>query len=53
MYFLLFNKITDALDAIEKCNYGAAADILMSAQAEAEELYVGSKNKERPDSAGL
>ena len=40
MYFLLFNRITDALTEIEKRNYGRASDILKGAQADAEEIYI-------------
>ena len=47
MYLHLFNKVTDALAAIEKCNYGEAADLLRSAQAETEELYLS--NEGSPD----
>ena len=40
MYFLLFNKITDALAALRKFNYGEAVGILQTAQIEAEEMYI-------------
>lgn len=40
MYLTLFNRITQALDALDQSNYGTAADILKSAQQEAEELYL-------------
>ena len=40
LYFHLFNAVTDALQAIEQQNYGQAADLLISAQQETEELYM-------------
>lgn len=40
MYLTLFNRITQALDALDQNNYGTAADILKHAQVEAEELYL-------------
>ena len=40
MYLLLFNAVTDALEDIADCNYGAARDLLISAQQQTEELYI-------------
>lgn len=40
MYSTLFNAITDALEQVEKQNYGAAKDILIEAQQKSEELYM-------------
>lgn len=40
LYLHLFNRITDALQEIEKQNFGRTADILRSAQQEAEEMYI-------------
>lgn len=40
MYLTLFNRITQALDALDQNNYGTAADLLKHAQIEAEELYL-------------
>ena len=40
LYLHLFNRITDALQEIEKQNFGRAAGILRSAQQEAEEMYI-------------
>ena len=40
MYLLLFNAITDALEEMEKQNYGEAAELLRKAQADAEEIYI-------------
>lgn len=45
MYLHLFNRITDAIEAIEKCNYGEAADILRSAQRKAEDIYLDDKDE--------
>ena len=45
LYFHLFNQITDALEAMEKQNYGEARDILMRAQQEAEERYLNAGEK--------
>ena len=41
MYFFLFNRISDALSALGNNNYGEAANILKSAQQEAESIYIG------------
>ena len=40
MYHLLFNAITDALEQIEKQNFGSAKDLLIAAQQQAEEIYI-------------
>ena len=40
LYTGLFNRITDALDAISQCNYGQAKTILEQAQLNAEEQYM-------------
>ena len=45
MYFLLFNAITDALENIADCNYGAARDLLIFAQQQTEELYIGAEDE--------
>lgn len=42
MYAVLFNAVTDALNMMEDRDYGAAQRRLMSAQREAEELYLDS-----------
>lgn len=39
-YSLLFNAITDALGSIEEQNFGTAREMLMTAQQQAEELYM-------------
>lgn len=40
LYHLLFNAITDALEAIQKLNIGEAKKILMEAQQKTEEAYL-------------
>ena len=40
MYTILFNAITDALDELEKTNYGTAKGILIAAQQMAEDTYI-------------
>ena len=44
MYHLLFNAITDALMQMEKQNYGSAKETLISAQQEAEEIYMSAES---------
>ena len=39
-YYLLFNAITDALEALEQQNFGRAKQGLISAQQRAEELFL-------------
>ena len=46
VYFLLFNRITDALCAIENSNYGTAKEILIKAQQETEEIYMDNDTEE-------
>lgn len=43
LYLFLFNKITDAVNELESRNYGRVRDILLSAQQEAEEMYLQDK----------
>lgn len=40
LYYYLFNKVTDALTAMEERNYGQAEQILKQAQQHTEELYI-------------
>ena len=40
MYTSLFNAITDALEQMEKQNYGSAKDLLITAQQKTEEIYI-------------
>lgn len=44
MYIVLFNRVTDAILALEELNYGAAKEILVSGQRETEELYMGTSS---------
>lgn len=39
-YTVLYNAVTDALTALEKQNYGLAAEILICGQREAEAVYI-------------
>ena len=45
-YFLLFNAITDAVEAMEKQNFGQSRDLLIRAQQAAEELYLEETDTE-------
>ena len=40
LYTLMFNAVTDALEDMARQNYGAAAERLIAAQQQAEELYI-------------
>ena len=40
LYTLLFNAVTDAVEAMEQMNFGQARDILIHAQQQAEEQYI-------------
>ena len=44
LYHLLFNAITDALEQMEQQNYGTAKDTLITAQQEAEEIYMSAES---------
>ena len=46
LYFHLFNAATDAIEAIEKKNYGQASAILIAAQQETEEMYMDENDEE-------
>jgi hypothetical protein len=39
-YTLLFNRVTDAIAALQNRNYGEAEALLIAAQQEAEKLYL-------------
>ena len=41
LYALLFNAVTDALEEMEKLNFGRAKELLITAQQAAEEAYIG------------
>lgn len=40
LYTLLFNSITDAIEALQAQNFGAAQEILVKAQQQAEDIYL-------------
>lgn len=40
LYTLLFNAVTDAVEELERMNFGAARERLISAQQQAEERYL-------------
>ena len=44
LYHLLFNSITDALEQMEQQNYGTAKETLITAQQEAEEIYMSAES---------
>lgn len=44
LYLLLFNAITDALKQMESQNFGTAKETLITAQQEAEELYMSAES---------
>ena len=44
LYHLLFNAITDALEHMEQQNYGTAKETLITAQQEAEEIYMSAES---------
>jgi hypothetical protein len=46
MYLKLFNSLTDAIEQIEKQNFGQALDTLKCAQSGAEELYLNEETQE-------
>lgn len=49
LYYRLFNGITDAIEAIQKQNYGLAKDILISAQCTAEDMYLDMGETEKQE----
>ena len=44
LYHMLFNAITDALEQMEQQNYGTAKETLITAQQEAEEIYLSAES---------
>ena len=46
MYFRLFNAVTDAVEELQKLNFGAAAEILKAAQQAGEDSYVEAAEAE-------
>ena len=45
MYLLLFNRITDAIEALQRGDIEEARTILICAQQAAEELYIEGTEK--------
>ena len=45
LYFKLFAAMADAVEDIEQANYGKALQRLISAQQEAEEIYISSSEE--------
>lgn len=46
LYHLLFNAMTDTLDALEEQNFGQAKTLLRQAQLDAEEVYLTATEEE-------
>ena len=46
-YFLLFNAITDAVEAMDKLNFGQSRELLVRAQQAAEELFLEEADKKK------
>jgi len=46
LYTLLFNAFTDAIEELERCNYGSAREILICAQQNAEMCYLDDEEEE-------
>lgn len=44
MYTTLFNAMTDAIENIEKLNFGEAKELLIQAQQKTEELYIDAED---------
>ena len=44
MYTTLFNAMTDAIENIEKLNFGEARELLIQAQQKTEELYIDAED---------
>ena len=43
LYFKVFAAMADAIEELEAQNYGKASQILISAQQDAEELYISEE----------
>ena len=44
-YTVLFNRVTDAIAALDAQNYGTARELLVRAQQEAEQRYIETEEK--------
>lgn len=47
MYLLLFNRVSDAIEAIERGDAAQARLVLIRAQQDAEALYIEGKTAEK------
>ncbi len=45
MYRILFNGITDAIEDMERQNFGIAKDVLIKTQQTAEDIYIETDEK--------
>lgn len=43
LYSLLFAAMSDAIEQIERTNYGEAKELLIAAEQKAEEIYIGDE----------
>ena len=48
LYHRLFNGITDALEAMQRQDFGLARNILISAQCDTEDLYINMGTPKDP-----
>ena len=48
LYFHLFGAVCDAIEEIEKNNYGMAKERLIKVQQECEEKYIEEIEEDRP-----
>ena len=48
LYFHLFNAITDAIEALDRQNYGLARDTLVTAQQQTEDRYMSQGEDSTP-----
>ncbi len=46
LYTHLFNALTDAVGAVEQQDFGTAKAVIVRAQQETEEMYLGSAEKD-------
>ena len=46
LYFTLFNRLSDLLKLIERQDYGAAREMIIALQQEAEEMYLSAEEPE-------
>ena len=45
LYFALFNRLTDLLELLDRRDYGAARDLIISLQQQTEEMYISREEK--------